>query len=149
MSPACPLCGGGSAGSAFPGATRWSGRLFAYHHCAGCGATFVDPLPSADELDALFDAEAYHALHYPSGEPSPAQRTSLAWMSPHVRAGGALLDVGCGSGGFLRAPAEAGYRLLFMAQRIDRPGTGRRKHIHQYGGHGEHCGYSNNTAKQP
>jgi SAM-dependent methyltransferase len=112
----CPYCGGAPGAAAFPYATRWRGRRFAYHDCTGCGATFIDPMPSAADLDALFDPSAYHRLYYAAPEPSAEQRASLAWMRPYLKPGGQMLDFGCANGAFMTAAVAAGFEVSGVEQ---------------------------------
>lgn len=95
----------------------WEGRDWAYGcpgsftmvRCHACGLVYLDPRPGPAE------AGAYYPPEY-----EPYQRTARAFRSPildwiqrkrlrsrvravsRLAAGGSLLDVGCGSGGFLR-----------------------------------------------
>jgi SAM-dependent methyltransferase len=112
----CPYCGGAPGGAAFPFATRWNGRRFTYHGCRGCGASFIDPLPSAAELDAMFDRSAFHELYYARPEPSAEQLRSLDWMRPHLRPGGRMLDFGCANGAFMTAARELGFAVEGVEQ---------------------------------
>jgi SAM-dependent methyltransferase len=112
----CPYCGGAPGAAAYPYATRWGGRRFTYHDCTGCGATFIHPLPSAAELDALFDRAAYHDLYYAAKGPSAGQTASLAWMQPYLKPGGRMLDFGCGNGAFMKLAAGAGFDVAGVEQ---------------------------------
>src|SRR5262245_36421780 len=91
-------------------------RRFAVEECTQCGMRFRRPLPTADELRQMYEDPVYHASTYFSdqyGESrarvSPEIRIhddALRWLSarPDVPAPSArsLLDVGCGTGLFLR-----------------------------------------------
>lgn len=112
----CPYCGGASGGAAYPYATHWGGRRFTYHECTGCRATFIHPLPTAGDLNSLFDRSAYHELHYAKPEPKREQLESLEWMRPHLKPCGRLLDFGCGNGAFMRAAQSAGYEVEGVEQ---------------------------------
>ncbi|MDB5720027.1 MAG: hypothetical protein JWP15_645 [Alphaproteobacteria bacterium] len=112
----CPYCGGPPAGAAYPYATRWRGRRFTYHGCGGCGAGFIDPLPSAADLDSLFDRAAFHDLFYRDPAPSEDQLASLAWMQAFVPAGATLLDFGCANGAFMKAAASLGFAVRGVEQ---------------------------------
>ncbi len=105
----CMLCGGASAGPAFPYATRWGGSRFSYVECAQCRCTFVTPVPTPAQFEAMYRKTAYHDVHYDGLEISDDMRGAMNMLSRHAPAGGLLLDFGCGNGAFLRAATEAGY----------------------------------------
>jgi SAM-dependent methyltransferase len=107
-----------------------------YRRCRGCGTAQLDPQPSAEELGRFY--EGYHASldrGYDRYEPrtaedfpakaalirsllrprevvGAAQRVSQSTAPGSVQseAQPRLLDVGCGSGAFLRTATESGFR---------------------------------------
>lgn len=105
----CPLCGGKPAGSRFPHATAWSGRLFRFLGCSSCDTTFVDPLPTAEDFARFYDQATYHEEHYRLHEQG-TQETMLPEMMRFLPSGRDLLDFGCGNGAFLKAAIGAGFR---------------------------------------
>jgi len=104
----CPICGGGPRGKAFPYATRFDDRDFAYLRCASCATVFVDPVPQADTLRRMYAKADYHDRHYDGGDQAP-YRDSVAFLSSHLAPGKRILDYGCGTGSFLCACADLGY----------------------------------------
>jgi 2-polyprenyl-3-methyl-5-hydroxy-6-metoxy-1,4-benzoquinol methylase len=86
------------------------------------GWRFVEPKPSPEALSAFYAGEYYQASHgtyeqqYSQSELD--HRRLLAREMIHAleqareKAGGALLEIGCGEGFFLRAASDAGYGVL-------------------------------------
>jgi 2-polyprenyl-3-methyl-5-hydroxy-6-metoxy-1,4-benzoquinol methylase len=108
---ACNLCG------SVRQERLWEGQDWAYGHagtftvvrCVECGLIFLNPRPTPDEISSYYprDYEPYRrtarALRSPLRDLihrlklRPRVRVVTHWMDS-----GRLLDVGCGSGGFLR-----------------------------------------------
>lgn len=93
---------------AFPHHTQWNGRHFTYVRCAGCRATYIDPLPTDSELAEMYTFENYHERHYPEVTPG-RYRGSAAFLRRWSGEKRRLLDFGCGNGSFLVAAAAAGF----------------------------------------
>ncbi len=110
----CPVCG--SAG-ATPVIAR---KGFRYVRCDGCGAVYVDPMPSAEEAKAFYQDPAYF-----SGDAEIGYRDYAAMhraLAPHFRRRlrllarwqprrGRLLDVGCADGYFLELARAEGWEV--------------------------------------
>ena len=86
--------------------------------CPECTLLFVHPLPSGEAIRGIY-AEGYfrrggkyvRAGEGPERDPAYANyQENLDQVARHKPAG-ALLDVGCATGGFLKAAAERGYRV--------------------------------------
>ena len=110
----CPACDGPLHGPSYLGEGRWRALRFTYRACHTCGTLFVDPMPDAQALDALY-APGYLEEHYAAelaGEARSAELTreleETAVRAAAMRSGGRLLDVGCGAGRFLVAARSAG-----------------------------------------
>ncbi len=102
----CVVCGG----------FRWR-HLFRKHgygfaRCSDCSMVSVIPLPSADDLTA-HQARCYTESYYKAFAAAEDIREAIAVSRfEHVRKkapAGRWLEVGCGTGAFLRAAARAGY----------------------------------------
>lgn len=104
----CNLCG------ACEEALEKVERGFRVVRCARCGFVYVNPRPPADELAREYetylpDDEAGIAAWRAMMEPCEARAADL--IAARVRPGAALLDVGCGYGGFLARMRARGFRV--------------------------------------
>ena len=82
-------------------------RDFSMSRCATCATVFVDPVPSADVLDAAYPDDFYGRRR------SDTERIEEWFLSRRLRlcgpvAGRKVLDVGSGDGKFLRRVLTAG-----------------------------------------
>lgn len=102
--PACELCGG----------TRWETLEAVGATCVvrcACGLVFVTPPPPRPALE-----EAYGRSYYAAWEDQARQRARI-WRRRMKRiealasSAGALLDVGCGDGTFLRLARSRGWEV--------------------------------------
>ena len=113
MAPTCPLCNG-RTGAAFT-ATDWnlgtSTEEFEYFRCSKCSGVFTFPVPE--------DMGKYYPPSYPAyetnldtsmREPDPWDQKKLGIVRRYVP-GGRLLEIGPGSGGFLRLASDAGFQV--------------------------------------
>ncbi|NJL06522.1 MAG: class I SAM-dependent methyltransferase [Chloroflexaceae bacterium] len=104
----CPLCQHDQPIPLFSGPDRLQGvpGLFRICRCGNCGLLYQHPRPTPDALDMIYPAE------YPPHQADAYQTTQqsihpdmlkmaqfVGQQHPHART---LLDVGCGSGAFLR-----------------------------------------------
>ena len=107
MSAACAVCAEVDARTLFrrPPDHDPAGREFTVLRCAGCGTERLDPMPTEAELDDAYGA-AYYEEHSPDTGSAGALRR-LAWrtemrsLTPFLRPGARVLELGCGTGSFL------------------------------------------------
>jgi SAM-dependent methyltransferase len=86
-------------------------RDFPMSRCSTCATVFVDPVPSADVLDAAYPDDFYGKRR------SDTERIEEWFLSRRLRlcgpiAGRSVLDVGSGDGKFLRRAVAAGARRV-------------------------------------
>lgn len=107
----CPLCGAGGAERLFTGrdtiyetAGQWD-----VVRCQGCGLMFTDPACSPEDVQR----------HYPSSYSAHAvagaqrrRRLRDPWDRMAPFGGRRLLDVGCGSGGYLTRMRDRGWEVV-------------------------------------
>jgi SAM-dependent methyltransferase len=105
----CPLCGGAGTRASFPYVTQWDGTTFRYLRCAGCGATFVDPVPTDAQLHATYDWSTYHDAEYGTVDADRYRHTADVLAGLRSPSETAILDFGCGAGGFLVEAATRGF----------------------------------------
>jgi SAM-dependent methyltransferase len=109
----CPACGGDRVARRFDNPVG-----FRFAVCGEDGAVYMDPAPTEETLQRLYNDDAY-AFNW-LGEPgaairiAPSQATDLAALLRLMGGGrgrGRLLDVGCATGGFLLSAAAAGFTV--------------------------------------
>jgi SAM-dependent methyltransferase len=113
VSPACPLCNNRSE-SAFTGADwnlETSLEEFKYYRCPNCATVFIFPVPA--------DLGKYYPPSYPAyatksdlsiRNTDPLANQKLEVILKYV-SGGRLLEIGPGSGGFLRVARDGGFQV--------------------------------------
>lgn len=100
----CALCGGALQASAFDTLDAVTGERFFVDVCASCGHGATDPVPK--DLSPYYPSEYYGGRHGITDRYCTERR--LRWLE-RASAPGALLDLGCGDGSFLRAAKDRGY----------------------------------------
>lgn len=104
----CYFCGGHSLTACFQMRDPVVGEVFSIMRCTGCGLVATRPSRSEDELGCYY-ASAYYGrrklffdvfINY-------ARTRAVRRVLPR----GSVLDVGCGSGGFLRMMQARGWRV--------------------------------------
>jgi SAM-dependent methyltransferase len=96
----------------------FSQKGWTVYKCSSCGLGVLNPMPSQEELDALYQ-DAYFVGHYDDGL-SPGtvamrkrlsqERHRIKFIRPYKKAG-RILDIGCGRGYFLMACRERGFEV--------------------------------------
>ena len=105
----CPLCGVRSIAPV--AAPAGGGRIPAPVRCHGCGLVYIDPIP-----DEALDPASYGQAYYEPWQGREERlriglwRRRLRQLQSRAPAG-ALLDVGCGDGLFLKVARAAGWQV--------------------------------------
>jgi SAM-dependent methyltransferase len=101
---ACNVCGKSDAKPLFAATDRLHGfeGTFHYVQCNGCGMVYMNPQIAAEQLSAFYPAD--YAPHQAAAETLNTKKEKLS-LPEHIlnalNAQSKVLDVGCGSGGFL------------------------------------------------
>ena len=103
--PLCPACGTAAHSHVI------SHEGMDLYRCGGCGLIFLDPMPGASDIAALYN-DAYHGAttSYFAKVPAKMRRSRgrVRQIRRYVRAG-RFLDVGCNGGFVVEAAREQGF----------------------------------------
>lgn len=109
----CPLCKSGDVTSYLRAPDRFHlrGQVYQLLRCGSCSLVWLDSPPSPEEMPYHYGVD-YHRVVVESVEVDLLKR----WRHPRQRVlemckGGALLDIGCSSGGFLRTLKNKDWEL--------------------------------------
>lgn len=85
--------------------------------CAGCGLVFLDPMPTAEEIERYYRDEYRQHYHGDSKPRAKAllrdergARERVALVAPLLHPGDRVLDIGAGTGAFVAAANAAGWQ---------------------------------------
>ncbi|MCH7944049.1 MAG: methyltransferase domain-containing protein, partial [Proteobacteria bacterium] len=90
--PQCRVCGGARTGAY----AEKDG--YAYARCADCGFVFLEPMPAAEALAALYGGGGVSEASYPKSRSRFRRARIRAWRFGRYLAGRDALDIGCGGG---------------------------------------------------
>src|SRR5262245_52690013 len=102
----CGICDSTTARVLYTASDRLrnSGEQFAIARCEGCGVLRTAPDLSDDELSSFYPEDYWGASAAPSNSwIRHSQKEKVQFLGSCGLDGGRILDVGCGSGFFLRA----------------------------------------------
>lgn len=112
----CPLCGAGTLGPLYLAKDRHYGIQGIYEivRCGGCSLVFLNPMYSEQELSALYPTDYYaYQDNFSRSRWKELVKALLGFRigtrDPAFHAPGRVLDLGCGSGWFLREMREMGW----------------------------------------
>ena len=109
----CPICGGGKVADLLGAPDRFHMRTDVYRlsRCQSCGVAWVANPPKPGEMGRHYTAE-YHKDIVAAGEGSATRRwKNQVKRISHYKPGGAILDIGCSSGGFLSTMKGPAWKL--------------------------------------
>ncbi len=127
----CPACSSSSIKKVFTTYDRHYGhfdKLYDLFSCNNCGLLFLNPMISSDELHRMYPTDTYYAY----------KKSSVTKSSPYISSGlrkllrsiynflygnkknklvhkseDKILDIGCGSGGYLRNLRNSGHKNIY------------------------------------
>jgi SAM-dependent methyltransferase len=109
----CPLCGGGKIEPLMTATDRFHWRTEKYDlmRCTGCSYVWLADPPRPEEMGPHY-SEDYHRVIMAAGELTASSRwgRQCDTIAQHKK-GGAILDIGCSSGGFLKAMKGGAWKL--------------------------------------
>lgn len=122
----CPVCGRRAARAMLHPATDWAlgtPDRFRWTRCASCRAFSISPYPPEREVASFYDSPLYtpHAtpvLAHGETEASALDRLRRQYaigrkaFLPPAPAGGRLLEIGCGNGGYLFLMRRLGWDVV-------------------------------------
>ncbi|MBI2956344.1 MAG: class I SAM-dependent methyltransferase [Acidobacteria bacterium] len=104
----CPLC------DLDPAPFARDPQGFTLARCPGCHLEFLSPRPPFARLAERVYAHTYEDLSLAASQPTPEKKVQferqLNLLERYLGRRGALLDVGCGAGAFLRLAAARGWQ---------------------------------------
>ncbi len=120
----CPVCAGTASDQIFSLKDHSiSGELFHISRCKTCGFKYTNPVPSEETIGKYYQSENYishsdtnkgliNKLYHLVRKQSLKSKLKLVNQSGAAK--GALLDIGCGTGYFLQACKENGWKTEGM-----------------------------------
>ncbi|MGA8214139.1 MAG: class I SAM-dependent methyltransferase [Candidatus Sulfotelmatobacter sp.] len=112
-SEACPICGSGQIAELLVAPDRFHLRKQMYRliRCKSCSGVWLASPPKAEEMGRHY-TEDYHKAIVMAGEWSaPSRWKDQVTLISHYKLGGAILDIGCSSGGFLSTMTGSAWKL--------------------------------------
>lgn len=107
----CPACGETRATRFLSAPDRYHGRRELYHlvRCPSCSLAWLENPPLAEEMGRHYGPDYDRSVAAAGADPNRwlGRRDTLL----RFKSGGALLDLGCSSGGFLESIKSASWRL--------------------------------------
>ena len=99
----CILCGSTNNKVSFPYTITFSESEFFYYKCSDCNCVFINPIPSDDDFEKIYQNDNYHEEHYIEIDSSQYE-ASVELLSKYIpNSDVKVLDYGCGYGHFLKA----------------------------------------------
>lgn len=110
-SPECPICGAPNPLKWLEGPDRFNGKKTVYEllRCSACSMVWLNEPPSKTEMGMHYGSDYDRTI-------AKASQASDHWLPrrdelSRLMSGGAILDMGCGSGGFLSTMKGPSWKL--------------------------------------
>ena len=116
--PACNLCGSGTNEVVWDKVTSWMNRgVFRIVSCSECGLTYLSPRPAASLIKKYYQPESYwgrNILKFAGSESSQSREGAYEFLYKDIfemRKNGSILDIGAGTGLFLKRFKEKDWKI--------------------------------------
>jgi SAM-dependent methyltransferase len=121
--PTCPVC------ASMDTKLEYTVQGYAHHRCLDCGAVYVFPVPSPNELAEIYQNRSYYSKARPKqGGVVPHVDRRLRYIENMVERPGSLLDIGCADGYFMLAARKRGWRTVGIEQSSHTARFGREEY---------------------
>jgi SAM-dependent methyltransferase len=116
----CPICGQAGAQEWLRSRDRFHGRQENYTlaRCPACSLVWLSNPPKPSEMHMHY-TDAYHKLISAAGEDSPERWRDRRQTLTRYKQSGAILDLGCSSGGFLETLKGESWKLYGIEMSAD------------------------------
>ena len=106
----CILCDSPNSIISFPFTIIFNNSKFDHRQCQDCHCVFIDPMPSEDDFQKIYQSESYHEEHYVGNDLSEYVK-SAKLLSEFINPDqSCVLDYGCGYGQFLKTLSDMGFK---------------------------------------
>jgi len=105
----CLLCSSSNNKPSFPYNVVFGKSTFHYLACNDCNCVFINPIPSDEDFEKMYQNESYHEEHYVDIDLSPYFSSAKLLSKFTAPNNNRVLDYGCGYGHFLKALLSEGF----------------------------------------
>lgn len=121
MREVCPACSGSDSSKCF------SVKGYEIKRCRTCGTLFVENLPSAEDLAAIYTSEDYYGLSPDSMQRIVDENRRRLKVIRLIKPKGTFLDIGCAHGLLLDQAAQEGYETFGVEPSLKNAGVATQK----------------------
>tara|TARA_Y100000768_G_scaffold372221_1_gene339693 strand:- start:194 stop:1066 length:873 start_codon:yes stop_codon:yes gene_type:complete len=107
----CLLCKGELSNRSFPFFTIYNNVSFEYLKCTKCYSTCIYPTPDHETLEKIYSKNNYHNIFYKDYN-KKKYLNSVKYINKYIKKNSTFLDYGCGSGYFINALKDYGYKAV-------------------------------------
>ena len=105
----CLLCASSNNQPSFPYNIVFDKSKFNYLACNDCNCVFINPIPSDEDFEKMYQNESYHEEHYVDIDLSAYFASAKLLSKFSAPDETRVLDYGCGYGHFLKALLSEGF----------------------------------------